>query len=59
MRSDEDILRTAYEAFDVTVRQAVRDAKTGEIQSDTQVVHRWRLQDGLVVRMDVLETGMA
>lgn len=32
---------------------------TGEIQSDTQVVHRWRMQDGLVVRMDVLETGMA
>ncbi len=120
MRSDEDILRTAYEAFDarnvvtalalmhpevdwpnaweggrvtgrdavaaywrrqfeqisstitperldpgpddtidVTVRQVVCDAKTGEIQSDTQVVHRWRLQDGLVVRMDVLETGMA
>lgn len=46
-------------AIDVTVRQVVCDAKTGEIQSDTHVVHRWRLQDGLVVRMDVLETGMA
>lgn len=38
----------------VTVHQVVRDAKTGEIQADTRVVHRYRLEDGLIVRMDVL-----
>ncbi len=39
----------------VTVHQVVRDATTGEIQSDTHVLHRWRLEDGLVARMDVLD----
>lgn len=39
----------------VTVHQVVRDAETGEIQSDTRVLHRWRLEDGLVTRMEVLE----
>jgi ketosteroid isomerase-like protein len=43
------------DAIDVTVHQLVRDAKTGEVQSDTHVLHRWRLKDGLVVRMDVLD----
>ncbi|HEY7456854.1 MAG TPA: nuclear transport factor 2 family protein [Solirubrobacterales bacterium] len=37
-----------------TVHQIVRDAKTGEVQSDTRVRHRWRLRDGLVLRMDVV-----
>jgi ketosteroid isomerase-like protein len=41
----------------VTVHQVVRDAKTGEVQADTHVLHRYRLQDGLVVRMDVLDTA--
>ena len=38
-----------------TVHQLVRDAKTNELQSDTHVLHRYRLGDGLVVRMDVLD----
>jgi ketosteroid isomerase-like protein len=42
-------------AITVTVHQVVRDAKTNEIQSDTHVLHRWLLEDGLVVRMDVLD----
>ncbi len=39
----------------VTVHQVVRDAKTDEVQADSQVFHRYRLQDGLIVRMDVLD----
>lgn len=41
----------------VTVHQVVRDVETGEIQSDTRVLHRWRLEDGLAVRMDVLDAA--
>jgi ketosteroid isomerase-like protein len=37
----------------VTVRQMVRDTSTNELQSDTHVRHRYRLEDGLVVRMEV------
>ncbi len=40
----------------VSVHQVVRDARTGELLSDTRVLHRWRFENGLVVRMDVLET---
>ncbi len=39
----------------VTVHQVVRDAKTDEVQADTHVLHRYRLRDGLIVRMDVLD----
>jgi hypothetical protein len=39
----------------VDVHQVVRDASTGELISDSRVRHRYRLRDGLVVRMDVLE----
>jgi ketosteroid isomerase-like protein len=39
----------------VDVHQVVHDAKTGELVSDSRVRHRYRLEDGLVVRMDVLE----
>jgi ketosteroid isomerase-like protein len=39
----------------VDVRQVVHDARTGELISDSHVRHRYRLVDGLVVRMDVLE----
>lgn len=42
-------------SIDVTVHQVVRDAHTGKLQSDTHVMHRWRLEGGLVARMDVLE----
>ncbi|HKB52068.1 MAG TPA: nuclear transport factor 2 family protein [Solirubrobacterales bacterium] len=41
----------------VTVHQVVRDAKTNERQSDTHVLHRYRFEDGFVVRMDVLDTA--
>lgn len=39
----------------VTVHQVVRDARTGELQTDARILHRWWLEDGLVVRMDVLD----
>ncbi len=39
----------------VAVHQVVRDARTNELQSDTHVLHRYRFEDGLIVRMDVLE----
>ncbi|HSR94828.1 MAG TPA: nuclear transport factor 2 family protein [Solirubrobacterales bacterium] len=39
----------------VTVHQTVRDAETEELQSDSYVLHRYRLEDGLIVRMDVLD----
>lgn len=38
----------------VTVHQTVRDTKTNEVQSNTQVLHRYWLEDGLIRRMDVL-----
>lgn len=38
----------------VTVRQVVRDAKTNEVRSDTCVLHRYWLEDDLVVRMTVV-----
>lgn len=41
----------------VTVHQVVRDVKTREVQADTQVHHRYRLQDGLIVHMDVLDAA--
>jgi ketosteroid isomerase-like protein len=37
------------------VHQVVRDARTGELVSDSRVRHRYRFENGLVVRMDVLE----
>ena len=39
----------------VAVHQVVHDAKTGELLSDARVDHRYWLEDGLSVRMDVLE----
>jgi len=39
----------------VDVRQVVHDADTGDLISDSRVLHRYWLVDGLVVRMDVLE----
>jgi ketosteroid isomerase-like protein len=38
----------------VDVHQVVHDAGTGELLSDSRVRHRYRLEDGLVTRMDVL-----
>ena len=39
----------------VSVHQVVRDTKTGELQSDTHVLHRYRMEEALVIRMDVLD----
>jgi ketosteroid isomerase-like protein len=39
----------------VDVHQVVHDARTGELLSDSRVRHRYRLESGLVKRMDVLE----
>jgi ketosteroid isomerase-like protein len=39
----------------VDVHQVVRDASTGELISDSRVRHRHRIENGLVVRMDVIE----
>lgn len=48
--------RKADGSITVTVHQVVRDAGSGEVRSDTRVLHRYRLEDGLVVHMDVLES---
>ena len=42
-------------SIDVDVHQLVHDAGSGELVSDSRVVHRWWLRDGLAVRMEVLE----
>jgi ketosteroid isomerase-like protein len=39
----------------VDVHQVVHDARTGKLVSDSRVRHRFRFEDGLVVRMDVVE----
>jgi len=39
----------------VEVHQVVHDARTGALMSDSHARHRYRLEEGLVVRMDVLE----
>jgi SnoaL-like domain len=39
----------------VDVHQVVHDARTGELMSDSRVRHRYRLKDGMVARMDVLD----
>jgi ketosteroid isomerase-like protein len=38
----------------VDAHQVVRDPSTGELLSDSSVRHRFRFQDGLVVRMDIV-----
>jgi ketosteroid isomerase-like protein len=38
----------------VEVHQVVHDGRTGELVSDSRVRHRYWLEDGLVVRMDVV-----
>jgi SnoaL-like protein len=42
-------------SISVDVHQVVHGATSGELVSDSHVVHRWRLERGLVVRMDVVE----
>jgi ketosteroid isomerase-like protein len=38
------------------VHQVVHDARSGELLSDSRVNHRFRLEGGLVLRMDVVES---
>ncbi|HEY1458136.1 MAG TPA: nuclear transport factor 2 family protein [Solirubrobacteraceae bacterium] len=45
-------------AITVDVHQVVRDAATGELLSDSSVSHRYRLKDGLIVRMTVLASNV-
>lgn len=51
----EGFTEEADGAITVDVHQVVHDANTGELISDSRVLHRYRLEDGLIVRMDVLE----
>jgi ketosteroid isomerase-like protein len=39
----------------VEVRQVVRDAHTHELISDSSVRHRFRFDEGLITRMDVID----
>ena len=51
----EGFTKEADGSVTVDVHQVVRDARTSELISDSHVRHRYRLADGLVVRMDVVE----
>ena len=51
----EGFTEEADGSITVDVHQVVHDASTGELISDSRARHRYRLEDGLVVRMDVLE----
>jgi ketosteroid isomerase-like protein len=51
----EDFTREADGSIVVHVHQVVHDARTGELIADSRVRHRYELEDGLVVRMNVLE----
>jgi hypothetical protein len=42
-------------AITVDVHQLVHDAQTDELVSDAMVRHRYRIDDGLIARMDVIE----
>lgn len=50
----EGFTEEADGSITVDVHQVVRDARTGELISDSRVRHPYRLVDGLVARMDVL-----
>ena len=51
----EGFTRNEDGSVSVDVHQVVRQAGTGEVVSDSRVVHRWWFEEGLVVRMDVSE----
>lgn len=40
----------------VAVHQVVNDARTGALLADEHVGHRYWIEDGLIVRMDVVES---
>jgi hypothetical protein len=51
----ESLFEEPDEAVTVLVHQVVHDARSGELLSDSRVRHRYRIERGLIVRMDVLE----
>ncbi len=51
----ESFERVADGSVTVTVHQVVLDASTNGPVSDTHVIHRYLLEDGLIIRMDVLD----
>lgn len=57
--SSEIVPRTFTEerdgAITVDVHQVVHEVRTGRLISDSHVRHRFRFEDGLIVRMDVVE----
>jgi hypothetical protein len=58
IRSDVEPLSFIQEpdgAIAVDVRQVVRDAHTEELISSSRVHHRYLLEDGLILRMDVVD----
>ena len=42
-------------AISVEVHQTVHDSGTGELVSESEVLHRFQFEDGLIVRMDVVD----
>jgi SnoaL-like domain len=42
-------------SISVWVHQVVHDADTGAVLADEHVAHRYWIEDGLIVRMDVVE----
>ncbi len=38
-----------------SVHQMVRDSDSGELLSEARVIHRYWIEDGLIVRMEVLD----
>ena len=51
----EVLTEEADGAISVGVHQVVCDARSGELLSDSRVRHLYRLKDGLIAQMDVLE----
>jgi ketosteroid isomerase-like protein len=51
----EEFTAEADGSITVRVHQVVHDAGSGELLTDAHVEHRYRIEDGLIVRMDVLE----
>lgn len=41
----------------VTVHQVVNDAETGAPLADERVIHRYWIEDGLIARMEVIESA--
>ena len=51
----EGFTEEADGSITVVVHQVVHESRTGELISDSGVQHRYRFDDGLIVRMDVLD----